>query len=87
MRLPGKIAVLGSGSWATAIAKMLLDSQAQIGWYFHRTDRISAFKKLGHNPSYLTGVHFDLKRIVFSDNINEIIKDYDTLIIVTPSPY
>lgn len=87
MRLPGRIAVLGSGSWATAIAKMLLHSQTQIGWYFYRTDRISAFKKLGHNPSYLTGVRFDLKRINFFDNINEIIKDYDTLIIVTPSPY
>lgn len=87
MRLPGKIAVLGSGSWATAIAKMLLESQTQIGWYFHLTDRISAFRRLGHNPGYLTGVRFDLKRIDFSDNLNETIKRHDTLIVVTPSPY
>jgi len=87
MRLPGKIAVLGSGSWATAIAKMLLESQGQIGWYFHRADRISAFRHLEHNPGYLTGVHFDINRIEFFDNLNEIIKEYNTLVIVVPSPY
>ena len=47
----GKIAVLGGGSWATAIAKMLLEQTDEIWWYLRRDDRISDFKRLGHNPA------------------------------------
>lgn len=87
MKLPGKIAIIGGGSWATAIAKMAMAKGDSINWYMRRDDRIADFKRLGHNPAYLTGVKFDLKRINFSSNINDIVKDSDTLIFVTPSPY
>ena len=87
MKLPGKIAIMGGGSWATAIAKMVMAHDVTINWYIRRDDRIADFKKLGHNPSYLTGVKFDTKRITFSSNINDIVRDSDTLIFATPSPY
>ncbi|WP_321438244.1 NAD(P)H-dependent glycerol-3-phosphate dehydrogenase [uncultured Bacteroides sp.] len=87
MKLPGKIAIMGGGSWATAIAKIVLAQDGSINWYMRRDDRIADFKRLGHNPAYLTGVKFDTKRINFSSNINDIVKDSDTLIFVTPSPY
>lgn len=88
MKLPGKIAIMGGGSWATAIAKMVLAQQNEtINWYMRRDDRIAEFKRLGHNPSYLTGVRFDTKRINFSSNINDVVRDSDTLIFATPSPY
>ncbi|MCD7902137.1 MAG: NAD(P)H-dependent glycerol-3-phosphate dehydrogenase [Bacteroides sp.] len=87
MKLPGKIAIMGGGSWATAIAKILLSQEETINWYMRRDDRIIEFKRLGHNPSYLTSVKFDIKRINFSSNINDIVKDSDTLVFVTPSPY
>lgn len=87
MKLPGKIAIMGGGSWATAIAKMALVQEESINWYMRRDDRIAEFKRLGHNPSYLTGVRFDVKRINFNSNINEIVKNSDTLIFATPSPY
>lgn len=87
MKVPGKIAIMGGGSWATAIAKMVLNQAESINWYMRRDDRIADFKRLGHNPAYLTSVKFDVKRINFSSDINKVVKESDTLIFVTPSPY
>ena len=83
----GRVAIMGGGSWATAIAKIVLCNEEKINWYMRRDDRIEEFKRLGHNPAYLTGLHFDTDRINFSSDINEIVKCSDTLIFVTPSPY
>ncbi len=83
----GRVAVIGGGSWATAIAKILLHHEEKINWYMRRDDRIEEFKRLGHNPSYLTGLHFDVNRIDFSSDINAVVKNSDTLVFVTPSPY
>ena len=47
MKLPGKIAIMGGGSWATAIAKMVLAQAESINWYMRRDDRIADFKRLG----------------------------------------
>ena len=87
MNFPGKIAILGGGTWATAIAKIMLTQQHHIGWYMRRPEQIEEFKNLGHNPSYLTNVEFNLDRITLSCNINEIVKNYDTLILAVPSPF
>ena len=87
-KLPnGKIAIMGGGSWATAIAKIMLAQEESINWYMRRDDRIEDFKRLGHNPAYLTGVRFDVKRIHFSSDINKIVRESEILIFVTPSPY
>lgn len=83
----GRVAIMGGGSWATAIAKIALNHEDKINWYIRRDDRIEEFKRLGHNPAYLTGLHFDISRINFSSDINDIVKQSDTLIFVTPSPY
>lgn len=83
----GKIAILGGGSWATAIAKMVLEKVDRITWYMRRPDAVEDFKRLEHNPSYLTSVHFDVSRIDFSTDINETVRSCDTLIFVIPSPY
>jgi glycerol-3-phosphate dehydrogenase (NAD(P)+) len=87
MKLPGKIAVMGGGSWATALAKIVLSTQEHLHWYMRRPDQIEAFKQLGHNPSYITSVKFDISKITFYSNINQVIKDSDTLIFATPSPF
>ncbi len=83
----GKVAIMGGGSWATAIAKIVLNHEESINWYMRRDDRIEEFKRLGHNPAYLTSLPFDVSRINFSSDINDIVKKSDTLIFVTPSPY
>ena len=83
----GKIAIIGGGSWATAIAKIVVQHTHQLGWYMRREDRIDEFRRLGHNPAYLIGVHFDVNELSFSTDINKIVETYDTLVFVTPSPY
>ncbi len=83
----GKIAVLGGGSWATAIAKIILECTDNVWWYMRRDDRIEDFRRLSHNPAYLTSVHFDVSRIHFSSDINEVTSNCQTLIFVIPSPY
>ena len=83
-----KIAVMGGGSWATAIAKICLANRdRRIGWYMRRKEQINEFKQLGRNPSYLPASQFDVDRIDFSANINEVVKNSDILIFVTPSPF
>lgn len=78
---------MGGGSWATAVAKIVLEKVDHISWYMRRPEVIVDFKRLEHNPSYLTSVHFDVNRISFSSDINEVVRNCDTLIFVTPSPY
>ena len=84
---PGKIAVLGGGSWATSLSKIVMYSQPAINWYMRRPDRIADFKLMHHNPAYMSSITFDTARISFYSNINQAIEDSDTLIFVTPSPY
>ena len=78
---------MGGGSWATAIAKILLSTEDSINWYIRREDRIEDFKRLGHNPAYLTSVQFDTNRINFYSDINKVVEDSEVLVFVTPSPY
>ena len=87
MRDCGRIGLVGSGSWGTAIAKIVMENCGALPWYIRSRDTISDFQRLGHNPSYLTSVQFDTDAIHFSADINEIVENSDTVIFVTPSPY
>lgn len=78
---------MGGGSWATALAKLLLENCESIIWYMRRDDRIADFKRLRRNPAYLSDVIFDIERIEFSSDINEACRNADTLLLVMPSPY
>lgn len=85
----GKVGILGSGSWATALAKIILMGEERIGWYFRRSEYAKAFETSGHNPLYLQEAHFDTRRIdVYSDSqINNFFRECDVIVLVTPSPY
>lgn len=83
----GSIAVIGGGSWATAIAKMMLEHNKTINWYIRNDERIDEFIRLGHNPSYITDLQFDTSRINFSSDINAVVRNSDTIVFVTPSPF
>lgn len=87
MNEKSKIAVIGGGSWATAIAKIVLANADSINWYMRRQEQIDEFIRLSKNPSYLTGVKFDTDRIHFTSDINKLVRTSDILIFATPSPF
>lgn len=78
---------MGGGSWATAIAKMSMANGNRINWYMRRPEQIEKFKETGCNPSYLSSVKFDIKKIKFYSNINLAIRHSDVLVFATPSPF
>lgn len=83
----GTIAVMGGGSWATALASLLMRRCERIVWYMRRDDRIADFRRLRHNPVYVSDIVFDVDRIGFTSDINAACSDADTLLLVMPSPY
>lgn len=85
--LKGEIAIVGSGSWGTALAKIILEREDCIWWYVRDKATIDEFKRLRHNPRYLPSVTFDCDHINFSKDINEVVRKCGILVLVTPSPY
>lgn len=82
-----KVAVIGSGSWATALAKILLEKHPVINWFVRDDEIIEQFKQYRHNPGYLRGVEFQTERIRFSSDINQVVRDSDVLVVVVPSAF
>lgn len=82
-----RVGIIGSGSWATAIAKMLLENVAEINWFFRKEETIEQFKKLKSNPRYLQGTEFDTRRIHFYNDVSKIISDSEILILAVPSAF
>ncbi len=82
-----KFGILGSGSWATALAKILCEQNDPLFWYLRNEKTIAHLKQKGSNPSYLQNVSFNPNQLKLSSNIREIVKQADTLILAIPSPF
>jgi glycerol-3-phosphate dehydrogenase (NAD(P)+) len=82
-----KFGILGSGSWGTAIAKILTDNNNTIWWWNRSDAAIAKFKKKNHNPQYLTAARFDTNKLHLTTNVEEVIKYSDVIIIAIPSAY
>ncbi|MBS7232735.1 NAD(P)H-dependent glycerol-3-phosphate dehydrogenase [Flavobacterium psychroterrae] len=82
-----KFAVIGGGSWATAIAKMLCVNLSEIAWYMRNDAAIEHIQKYKHNPNYLSSVEFDTKKLKLTNNINEAIEYADYVIFAIPSAF
>jgi len=87
MKKDVKFAVLGGGSWATAIVKMLTNNQKKVGWYMRNSDAIGYIKIQKHNPNYLTSVEFNTEQLFLTDDINEAVNFADILIFAIPSAF
>lgn len=81
------VALVGGGSWATAIAKMLQENVEELHWYVRNAETRAHLVAHGHNPSYLSSVQFDMGRIRVAGDINEAVAAADVVIVVVPSAY
>ena len=80
-----RIGIIGSGSWATAIAKIVTENGHQITWCLRQQSNIDYFEKRKHNPHYLRNAYFDLQKISFSTDIKLVVAASDIIIIAVPS--
>ena len=81
------IGILGSGSWATALIKILSENASNINWYIRNSDVIEQIRADKKNPKYLSYVDLDLNKLQISSEIDQIIHDSDIIIIAIPSPF
>lgn len=82
-----KIAVIGGGSWATALVKMLCNNLENVNWWMRSQESVDYIHKYKRNPKYLQSVEFDLNKITVSTDLDKIIADSDVIIIATPSAF
>ncbi|MFD2586628.1 NAD(P)H-dependent glycerol-3-phosphate dehydrogenase [Croceitalea marina] len=82
-----KITVLGGGSWATAIVKMLTENSDDVLWYMRSVYAIAHIRKEGHNPNYLSSVELHNERITLTDVIDEAVSASEVLVFAIPSAF
>jgi glycerol-3-phosphate dehydrogenase (NAD(P)+) len=79
--------LIGSGSWATALAKILTDNQQPIHWWVRNESAVRHILQRRHNPQYLSSVYFDTRLLSLSTRVAEVIAQSDCLLVAVPSAY
>ncbi len=79
--------ILGSGSWGTAIAKILTDNGNTIYWWNRSEKAIQQMMARHHNPHYLSMAYFDTAKLKLTTDVAEVITHSDCIIIAIPSAY
>jgi len=79
--------VIGGGSWATAIAKMLSNNSSKVNWWLRSEESVEYVKKFRHNDRYLQSVEFDLDRVHPSNDLKQVVAESDVLVIAIPSAF
>lgn len=82
-----RVGVLGGGSWATAIMKMLTTNLDNVWWWMRNEDAIENIQKFGHNPNYIQSIQFDTDRLSVTNNMQELIDNCDIIIFAIPSAF
>src|SRR3954468_23751897 len=82
-----RFGIIGSGSWATALAKILTDNQHSIEWWIRNPDTINHIQRRGHNPHYLHTAYFNTALLNMSSNVAQVVQNADAVIIAVPSAF
>ena len=87
MKKQPKFAVLGGGSWGTALVKMLCENLEEVHWYMRNTEALEYLREHGHNPNYLSSVSFNTSKLRLTDRIDQAVSGADILIFAIPSAF
>ena len=82
-----QIGVIGGGSWATALAKILTDNGQTINWWMRNERTIEYFAQRRHNPHYLQNALFNTQQLRLSSSIEYVVENSDILLVVVPASY
>jgi glycerol-3-phosphate dehydrogenase (NAD(P)+) len=82
-----QLGIIGSGSWATALAKILTDNGNTIHWWIRNTETIHYMQQRRHNPHYLKKAFFNKNQIILDDELSQVVTACDVLIMAVPSAY
>ena len=82
-----RCAVIGYGSWATAIVGLLAANGRRVGWYVRNSEVLESLCTEGRNPRYLSDLEFDRSRIAPSSDLDAVVRDADIVILAVPSAY
>lgn len=82
-----RCAVIGYGSWATALVGLLTANEPRVGWYVRNPEVLEGLRTEGRNPRYLSDMEFDTERIAPSDDLDTVVRDADILVLACPSAY
>src|SRR5690554_4905405 len=87
MDKPKSVGVIGSGSWATALTKVLVEKNDKVNWWLRKKESVDHVRKHGHNPNYLRAVELDTDRLNMSSDVREVVEASDVLIVAVPSAF
>ena len=82
-----KIGLLGGGSWATALVKLLLNNCDNVNWWVRNQENVKYISKFKHNPHYLESVQLDVSKLNVSSNLLEVLKQSDVIIVAIPAAF
>jgi glycerol-3-phosphate dehydrogenase (NAD(P)+) len=81
------IAVLGSGSWATAIVKIATQNHNTVHWWVRENEIVEGVRQYGRNPLFLRSCQLDTSKIEITTDIKKVISSTDTVVLVIPSAF
>lgn len=81
------IGVIGNGSWATALVKILTDNGHSVNWWIRNTSSIEQIKKRRHNPNYLASAYLNVSLLYLFNDVQQVVDASDLLILAVPSAY
>tara|TARA_Y100000385_G_scaffold273624_1_gene315715 strand:+ start:2643 stop:3638 length:996 start_codon:yes stop_codon:yes gene_type:complete len=81
------IAVIGGGSWATAIVKMLSENQTKVGWWMRNEETIAHIKRYGNNPNYISAAELFPEKLNLDSDINAVVDAADCIVLAVPSAF
>lgn len=88
MAVFNKLCVLGGGSWATALVKIIAENRdVQIQWYVRNGEDAAHINQYGHNPKYLSAVQIRTDRVQAMSDADACLKDAELILLAVPSAF